>query len=81
MVNQAQPQALLRALSQQMGLSPQEIEGRAHDAKVGLAATMAALQDGCDCRACKLLRTTSNKLIDDAMTETFPHAASSPVEP
>ena len=75
MVHQAQPDQILRALSSQLGVSPAELETRARQSKLGYAATMAAIQDGCTCRACRLLRRTCDGLVEDAMKEIAPPPA------
>jgi isopentenyldiphosphate isomerase len=69
MVQQAQPAALIRRLSQELGVSPQELEERARQSRLGYAAQVAALQDGCGCRACRLLRQSLDGLVDEAMKE------------
>jgi len=74
MVQQAQPEALLRALSSQLGVNPQELEARARQQRFTYAATMAAVQSGCTCDACKLLRETVGNVVDDALKELPPAA-------
>jgi len=78
MVHPAQPDQLLRRLSQEIGVNPQELQERARQSKLGQAATMAAIQDGCDCRACLLLRGTVNTLMAEAMREIAPPPAPAP---
>ena len=75
MVNQAQPDQLLRALSSQLGVSPAELETRARQSKLGYAATMAAVRSNCGCQACQLLRQTVDSLVEDAMKEIAPPPA------
>jgi hypothetical protein len=80
MVQQAQPAALLHTLLRESGLSQQDLEQRARQSKLGYAAQVAALQDGCDCRACRLLRQTVDSLVDEAMKEIAPPPARVPGE-
>lgn len=80
---QAQPDQILRVLSSQLGVSPQDLEERARQSRLSLAATMAALQDRCSCNACQLLRQTAGKLVQDALKEVTPPppaAATQPIE-
>lgn len=81
MVQQAQPDQLLRALSSQLGVNPQELETRARQSRLGYAATMAAVRSNCGCDACKLLRQTVDSLVEDAMKEITPPPRSVQAEP
>jgi len=42
---------------------------------------MAAIQDGCNCRACRFLRGTVDGLMEEAMQEITPPAVAAPVPP
>ena len=80
MVQQAQPDQLLRALSSQLGVNPQDLEERARQSKLAYAAQVAAIQDGCTCRACQLLRRTVDGLVDDAMKEITRPSTADPIK-
>ena len=69
MVHPAQPEALLQALSNQLGVKPQELEARARQQRFTYAATMAAVSSVCSCDACKLLRETVGNVVEDALKE------------
>ena len=79
MVHQAQPDQLLRALSSQLGVNPQELEERARQSRLGYAATMAAIHDGCACDACRLLRAAADKVVTDALKEITPPPVGAPL--
>jgi len=81
MVQRAQPAAILQRLSQELGINPQELEERARQSRLAQAAQVAALQDGCNCRACKLMRQSLDRLVDDAMNEIAPPPAPVQVVP
>jgi hypothetical protein len=81
MVQQGQPDQLLRVLSSQLGVSPQDLEDRARQSRLGYAATMSAVQGRCNCDACRLLRAAAGKLVQDALKEAIPLAVSAPPEP
>ena len=80
MVHPAQPDQLLRRLSQELGVNPQELQERARQSKLGYAATMAAVRSGCNCDACQLLRRSVDSLVEDAMKEITPPAPPAPVQ-
>ena len=81
MVHPAQPDQLLRRLSQELGVNPQELQERARQSKLGYAATMAAVRSNCGCDACRLLRRSVDALVDEAMQEITPPAAVVPAGP
>ncbi len=80
MVNQAQPAALLRALSSQLGVSPEELKEQGRQSRLTLAATIAATGSNCQCDPCRLLRQHSAKIVRDAIQEISPPAVAAPLE-
>lgn len=80
MVQQAQLGPLLQALSNQLGVSPEDMEERVRQSRLSLAATMAAVQDRCPCNACQLLRQAAGKIVQDALKEIVPPTPAIPAE-
>ena len=69
MVNQAQLGPLLQTLLREQGVDPQEVQSRGRQGKLGFAASIIALRNGCNCEPCQILRRSMDGLLEDARKE------------